>query len=133
MEHLVRRMPTMVLLQQSSRGEPMDFIVSGNNLNVPTAYWFATNSTVVVPELPEEPNKPVLPNTVSASVTYHKTLCLLKKQLRKPKPQVPTTPTEPTPGKPVTPTSVPVKEEAPALPATGENQQQLLQQQVQLW
>ena len=60
----------------------MDFIVSGNNLNVPTAYWFATNSTVVVPELPEEPNKPVLPNTVSASVTYHKTLYLLKKQLR---------------------------------------------------
>ena len=48
------------------KGEPMDFIVSGNNLNVPTAYWFATNSTVVVPELPEEPNKPVLPNTVSA-------------------------------------------------------------------
>ena len=33
------------------KGEPMDFIVSGNNLNVPTAYWFATNSTVVVPEL----------------------------------------------------------------------------------
>ena len=102
------------------KGEPMDFIVSGNNLNVPTAYWFATNSTVVVPELPEEPNKPVLPNTVSASVTYHKNFVSVEETTEKPKPQVPTTPTEPTPGKPVTPTSVPVKEEAPALPATGE-------------
>ena len=102
------------------KGEPMDFIVSGNNLNVPTAYWFATNSTVVVPELPEEPNKPVLPNTVSASVTYHKNFVSVEETTEKPKPQVPTTPTEPTPGKPVTPTSVPVKEEAPALPSTGE-------------
>ena len=89
----------------------MDFIVSGNNLNVPTAYWFATNSTVVVPELPEEPNKPVLPNTVSAKVTYHKNFVSVEETTEK---------TEPTPGKPVTPTSVPVKEEAPALPATGE-------------
>ena len=54
------------------KGEPMDFIAGGNNLNVPTAYWFATDSSVIVPELPEEPNKPVLPNTVSAKVTYHK-------------------------------------------------------------
>ena len=109
------------------KGEPMDFIVSGNNLNVPTAYWFATNSTVVVPELPEEPNKPVLPNTVSAKVTYHKNFVSVEETTEKPKPQVPTTPAEPTPGKPVTstsvpviPTSVPVKEEAPTLPATGE-------------
>ena len=98
----------------------MDFIVSGNNLNVPTAYWFATNSTVVVPELPEEPNKPVLPNTVSVSVTYHKNFVSVEKTTEKPKPQVPTTPTEPKSVKPVTPTSVPVKEEAPALPSTGE-------------
>ena len=102
------------------KGQPMDFIVSGNNLNVPTAYWFATNSTVVVPELPEEPNKPVLPNTVSVSVTYHKNFVSVEKTTEKPKPQVPTTPTEPKSVKLVTPTSVPVKEEAPALPSTGE-------------
>lgn len=97
------------------KGEPMDFIVSGNNLNVPTAYWFATNSTVVVPELSEEPDKPVLPNTVSASVTYHRNFVSVEETTEKPKPQVPTTP-----GKPVTLTSVPVKEKALALPSTGE-------------
>ena len=77
--------------------------------------------------MPEEPNKPVLPNTVSAKVTYHKNFVSVEETTEKPKPQVPTTPAEPTPGKPVTstsvpviPTSVPVKEEAPALPATGE-------------
>ncbi len=78
------------------------------------------DSSVIVPELPEEPNKPVLPNTVSAKVTYHKNFVSVEETTEKPKPQVPTTPAEPTPGKPVTPTSVPVKEEAPTLPATGE-------------
>ena len=75
---------------------------------------------MVVPELPEEPNKPVLPNTVSVSVTYHKNFVSVEKTTEKPKPQVPTTPTEPKSVKLVTPTSVPVKEEAPALPSTGE-------------
>ncbi len=60
-------MPTTVTAATSSKGEPMDFIMLGNNLSV-QLYWLPTNSTVVVPELPEEPNKPVLPNTVSASV-----------------------------------------------------------------
>lgn len=47
-------------------------------------------------------------------------LVSVEETTEKPKPQVPTTPAEPTPDKPVTSTSVPVKEEAPTLPATGE-------------
>lgn len=109
------------------KGQPLDFIVSGNHQNIPTAYWFAIDSTIEVPELPEEPNKPVVPETVSASVTYHKNYAPVVTSTEKPKPGVPTTPEEPTPGKPVTPTvtsTKPVASEsakAATLPETGDN------------
>lgn len=75
---------------------------------------------MVVSELPEEPNKLVLPNTVSASVTYHRNFVSVEETTEKPKPDVPTITAEQTPSKPVTPISVAVKEKAQALPFTGE-------------
>lgn len=114
------------------KGAPLDFIVSGNKLNVPTAFWFATDSTIEMPELPEEPNKPLLPETVSVSVSYHKNYASVENETEKPKPEVPTTPDKPTPGKPVTPTpakpvtptaakpETPAQTQTPTLPETGE-------------
>lgn len=120
------------------KGAPIDFIVSGNKQNIPTAYWFATDSSIAVPELPEEPEKPLVPDTVAVSVSYHKNLAPIASSNEKPKPQVPTEPEEPTPGKPVTPTpGKPVtptatsvkgqvsKTATETLPETGESSQQV--------
>ncbi len=69
------------------KGEPMDLIVSGNNLNVPTAYWrlHQLNSSCSQTAA-EEPNKTCSsPNTVSAQVTNTKNLVSVEETTEKPK------------------------------------------------
>ncbi len=65
-----------------------------NNFNAPTVTGSQIWTTVVVLNCQKQLNKTSFPNTFQ-HVTTTKTLCLLKKQIEKPKPQVPTTPTEP--------------------------------------
>ena len=85
------------------KGEPFTFTVGGNDQGLPTAIWFATNSTVAVPENPgEEPKKPSEPNLEKPTVTWHKNFVVESKQEDVP----PVTPPE-TPEKPVTPQTTP--------------------------
>lgn len=84
------------------KGEPFTFTVGGNDQGVPTAIWFATNSTVAVPENPgEEPKKPNEPKLEKPTVTWHKNYIVETQGVP---PEVPEDPGTPTPEPPMPPT-----------------------------
>nr|WP_019314792.1 GbpC/Spa domain-containing protein [Streptococcus mutans] len=86
------------------KGEPFTFTVGGNDQNLPTTIWFATNSAVAVPKDPgAKPTPPEKPELKKPTVTWHKNLVVETKTEEVPPVTPPTTPDEPTPEKPKTP------------------------------
>ena len=79
--------------------EPMDFIVSGNNLNVPTAHWFATNLNSSCSGIARRTKTNQFFQTLFQQKLLPQKLCIYKCQTEKPKPSGYPTPIEPTPVK----------------------------------
>ncbi|MGT2925026.1 GbpC/Spa domain-containing protein [Streptococcus caviae] len=83
------------------KGEPFTFTVGGNDQGLPTSIWFATNSTVAVPENPgEEPQKPSEPKLEKPTVVWHKNFVVETQGIP---PEVPEDPESPTPEPPMPP------------------------------
>ncbi|KXT77957.1 GbpC/Spa domain-containing protein [Streptococcus sp. DD13] len=99
------------------KGYELDLVAQGNDIGLPTAFWFATNSTIATPEIPDGKDKPTAPQAPSVQVAWHKNYVETEEAIPQPTPEVPgkNGKRQPSPEQPNVP-----KESPAQLPETGQ-------------